>query len=191
MIIMKDNGQNRIKPFNRLLVLGCGGSGKSTLAEELSQITSLPLVCLDKLYWKPGWEHLSREEFRAVLDEALAQERWIMDGDYDGTLAHRLDYCDAAVLLDYPTIVCLAGVTRRWLTNWGKTRSSMTEGCPERLDGEFLRWVAGYRRTRRPAHMKLLEQAGAKDRPPRIFILKNRRQCRKWLAAVTALYAEQ
>lgn len=187
---MKSNDQIPTKSFNRLLVLGCSGAGKSTLAEELSQITGLPLVCLDRLYWKPGWEHLSREEFRAVLDEALAGERWIMDGDFNHTLAHRLDYCDAVVLLDYPTAVCLAGVIRRRIIYRGKTRSSMTEGCPERLDGDFVRWVINYRRTRRPGHLELLKQAGAKENPPDIFILKNRRQCRKWLAAVTALYAE-
>jgi len=188
---MKSNDQIRIIPFNRLLVLGCSGAGKSTLSERLSQITGLPLVCLDRLYWKPGWEHLSREEFRVVLDESLSANQWIMDGDFDHTLAHRLDYCDAAVLLDYPTIVCLAGVIRRWVTHYGKTRSSMTEGCPERLDGDFIRWVISYRRTRRPDHMKLLKQAGEKDNHPRIFILKNRRQCRKWLASITALYEER
>jgi len=184
-----DNGQT--VPFERILILGCGGAGKSTLAAELGAVTGLPVIHLDRLYWKPGWEHLSREEFRVVLDEALAGERWIIDGDYDHTLAYRLEHCDAVALLDYSTVTCVLGVMRRWLTNWGKTRSSMTEGCPERLDGDFLRWVAGYRRSRRPAHIELLREASRRDDPPRIYILKNRRQSRKWLAAITALYAEQ
>lgn len=173
-----------MRPFERLLVLGCGGSGKSTLAAGLGEIIGLPVVHLDRLFWLPGWTHRSREEFDALLAEELAKDRWIIDGDYNRTLAERLKWCDAVVLLDYPGVVCAAGVIKRRLQHRGRSRASMAEGCPERLDGEFLRWVLGYRRKVRPEHMRLIARTGQRQSPPQIFIMKNRNQTRRWLRAV-------
>ena len=41
--------------MNRIVVIGSAGSGKSTLSQKLGQIYSLPVVHLDKYYWKPNW----------------------------------------------------------------------------------------------------------------------------------------
>jgi len=49
--------------MERIMIIGCGGSGKSTLARQLGEKLSLPVVHLDKLFWKPGWVHISQEEF--------------------------------------------------------------------------------------------------------------------------------
>jgi adenylate kinase family enzyme len=42
--------------MKRVVILGRGGSGKSTLAVKLGEITGLPVVELDKLFWQPGLE---------------------------------------------------------------------------------------------------------------------------------------
>ncbi len=41
--------------MQRILVMGSSGSGKSTFARRLSEITNIPAVSLDALFWKPGW----------------------------------------------------------------------------------------------------------------------------------------
>ena len=51
--------------MERILIIGCPGSGKSTLARALKEKLGLPLIHLDQLWWQPGWEHVSREEFDA------------------------------------------------------------------------------------------------------------------------------
>ena len=175
-----------MQPFERLLVLGCGGAGKSTLSTELSGLIGLPVVHLDKIYWRPGWQHVSREEFDTALAAELAKPRWIIDGNFSRTLAMRLESCDAVVLLDYPAAVCLGGVLRRQITYAGRTRESMGEGCPEHIDPEFLRWVCDFRRDTRPELLELLRQASQKEHPPQIFIFKNRKQTRRWLNAAGA-----
>lgn len=172
-----------MKPFRRLLVLGCGGAGKSTLAVRLGEITGLPVVHLDRIYWRSGWQHLPADEFDAALSDRLAEDSWIIDGDYNRTLPVRLKRCDAVVLLDYPAVLCAAGVVKRRIMYRGRTRFSMAEGCPERLDGEFLRWILSYRRKIRPAHLELLRQAAAQNNHLQLFILRNRRQTRRWLQA--------
>ena len=66
--------------MKRVLIIGCGGAGKSTLARKLGDMTGIPVVHLDKLYWRPGWQHLSREEFDAVLDEVLQRDAGLWTG---------------------------------------------------------------------------------------------------------------
>ena len=41
--------------MQRVLVMGSSGSGKSTFARRLSEMTGLPFVSLDALFWKRGW----------------------------------------------------------------------------------------------------------------------------------------
>ena len=67
--------------MKRIMIIGCGGSGKSTLARQLGDKTGLPVVHLDQLFWRPGWVHISREEFNAAHREAVMGERWIIDGN--------------------------------------------------------------------------------------------------------------
>lgn len=143
--------------MRRVLVLGCPGAGKSTLARSLGEALSLPVVHLDKLWWKSGWVNRTEGEFDALLDAVLLGEEWVIDGNYLRTLPRRLERCDAVVLLDYPRRVCLFRALRRILTWRGRTRPDMAADCPERLDGEFVRWIWDFPRTQRPQALELLD----------------------------------
>ena len=72
--------------MERIIIIGCGGAGKSTLARKLGEVLDLPVVHLDKLFWKPGWVETSREEFDALLAMELAKDKWIMDGNFNRTM---------------------------------------------------------------------------------------------------------
>ena len=163
--------------MERIMIIGCGGAGKSTLARVLGEKTGLPVVHLDKLFWRPGWENITREEFDRLHREALAGEKWIMDGNFDRTMAERMDSCDTVIYLDFSRVTCLLGVVRRILTTYGKVRPDMGEGCPERFDWEFLQWVWNFNKNKREKICRLLEQHPQKE----IIILKNRRLVRKFL----------
>ena len=143
--------------MRRVLVLGCPGAGKSTLARSLGEALSLPVVHLDKLWWKSGWINRTEGEFDALLDAVLLGEEWVIDGNYLRTLPRRLERCDAVVLLDYPRRVCLFRALRRILSWRGRTRPDMAADCPERLDGEFVRWIWEFNRTQRPQVLELLD----------------------------------
>ena len=143
--------------MRRVLVLGCPGAGKSTLARSLGEALSLPVVHLDKLWWKSGWVNRTEGEFDALLDAVLLGEEWVIDGNYLRTLPRRLERCDAVVLLDYPRRVWLFRALRRVLSWRGRTRPDMAADCPERLDGEFVRWIWEFHRTQRPQVLELLD----------------------------------
>ena len=132
--------------MRRVLVIGSPGAGKSTLSHALARRTGLPLHHLDRMFWLPGWVERDRDEGRAELAKVLAQDCWIIDGNYGSTLPLRIARADTAVWLDYPTALCLGRALRRWWMYRGHSRPDMTEGCPERLDGEFLLYILNFRR---------------------------------------------
>lgn len=68
-----------------------------------------------------------------------AMDRWIIDGNYSSTLDIRLERADTVIVLGFPRWRCMLRVLRRWWTNLG--RPVQANGCPERLDWRFLRWV--------------------------------------------------
>ncbi len=131
--------------MQRILVIGSPGAGKSTLARALAARTGLPLYNLDKMHWLPGWVERDRAEGLEELRGVLAQDRWIIDGNYGSSLPERLTRADTVVWLDYPTHLCLARVFKRWWQYRGQTRPDMTEGCPENLNLEFLLYVLMFR----------------------------------------------
>ena len=163
--------------MERILIIGCGGAGKSTLARQLGKLTGLPVVHLDKLFWHPGWVESTKEEIDGVIREEMAKPRWIMDGNYNRTLPLRIRKCDAVIYLDFSRFACLLGVAKRVLTTYGTVRPDMAEGCPERFDLDFLRWVWNFNKNKREQYYRLLNEAEGVE----TIVLKNRRAVRKFL----------
>ena len=163
--------------MERILIIGCGGAGKSTLARQLGEKLSLPVVHLDRLYWKPGWVQESREEFDRKLAQELDKGRWILDGNFNRTMPQRMAKCDTVIYLDFPRVTCLLGVMKRILTTYGKVRPDMGDGCPERFDLEFLQWVWNYNKNNREQIYRLLDGANHAQK----IILKNRYTVKQFL----------
>ena len=163
--------------MERIIIIGCGGAGKSTLARQLGEKLDIPVVHLDTLFWKPGWVESSTEEFDRKLAIELEKPKWIMDGNFNRTMPERVAKCDTIIYLDYNRLVCLWGVIKRNLTNRGKVRPDMGEGCPERIDFEFLKWVWNYNRDKRERNYRLLNEAFHAE----TVVLKNRKMVKRFL----------
>ena len=163
--------------MERIMIIGCGGSGKSTLARQLGEKTGLPVVHLDKLFWRSGWVNVSREEFDLLHREAIFRDKWIIDGNFDRTMAERIKRCDTVVYLDFSRFACLMGVAKRIITTYGKVRPDMGDGCPERFDMEFLRWVWNFNRNKRERNYRLLNETEGIEK----IVLKNRRAVKRFL----------
>ena len=168
----------------RILIIGPGGAGKSTLARALGDATGLPVIHLDRIYWRPGWVEPPRAEFAAALAVVMAEERWILGGNYSGTLAERMRACDAIVWLDPPPVVCLAGIVERRLRNRGRARPDVADGCPERLTWDFVRWIWTYRTRSAPKVRALLDGARADGKV--VVHARSRRAAARLVEAVRA-----
>ena len=162
--------------MKRALVIGCPGSGKSTFSRTLHRITGLPLVHLDALYWNADATTVPRDLFLRRLEAALAEDEWIIDGDYASTLARRMERCDAVFFLDLPEEICLAGA----LSRRGQARSDLPWTEPSEPDGEFLQRIRDYRTRKRPAVLSLLERFS--DREIRVF--RSRDEADTYLASL-------
>ena len=147
--------------MKRILILGCPGSGKSTASKKLSQKLNIPVIHLDRLFWREGWTNVSREEFDTLLEAELEKDEWIIDGNYSRTIPVRLERADTAVFFDYPTVTCFWRVIKRVITKHGVSRSDMENNCPERFDFEFLLYVARFRKSQRKMILGFLENSSA------------------------------
>jgi adenylate kinase family enzyme len=169
--------------MRRVVVVGCGGAGKSTFAVRLAARTGLPVVHLDAIYWKAGWQPSSPEEWRRNLAPIVARDTWILDGDYAGTLDRRLAACDTAVFLDVPRRVCLWRAIKRWLRFRGRPRPDVAAGCREQLSREFVRWIWAYPATQRPQMLARLASLGPGQRG---VILRSRADVERFLREAPA-----
>jgi len=160
------------------MIIGCSGSGKSTLARALKEKLGLPLVHLDQLWWQEGWTHVTREEFDARLEMAVNMDRWIMDGNFSRTIQQRLPKCDTIIYLDFSRWECLLGVFQRIIKNYGKVRPDMVDGCPERFDWDFLKFVWNFNKNNRVRNYTWLAQAKHAER----IVLKSRKEVKAFLA---------
>ena len=169
--------------MKRIVVIGNGGAGKSTFSRKLAEIMGIPLYHLDAYFWNPGWVSTKRPEWQAFLTDLLQRDAWIIDGNYSSTLDLRLQYADTVIFLDMPAPRCLLRVVkRRWMYR-GKTRPDMREGCPEKLDAEFVRFVWGYDRRERPG---VLRKLAALPADKAVVILRGSRAAARYLEEVRA-----
>lgn len=149
------------KAMRRVLVMGCSGSGKTTLARRIAERYGLTWSSLDSVFWKPGWVESTDEEFFPKVEALMEEPRWVIDGTYTRTLHLRLPYADTVIWLDLPRRTCLLSIVRRVMLNYGTVRPELPEGCAEKWDWEFMRWIWNYRRTHDHLHIeRLMEWLG-------------------------------
>ncbi len=159
--------------MRKAIIIGCPGSGKSTFARKLRDTTGLPLYYLDMLWHKPDKTTVPEDEFDASLQDILKRDRWIIDGNYQRTLAVRLEACDTVFLLDYPLPLCLEGARSRV----GKEREDLpwTESG---FDEEFRQWIMDFPTDQLPYIYKLTEEyKNTKD----IHIFRSRKETDQYL----------
>lgn len=164
--------------MNRITIIGSGGAGKSTLSVELGQLLGLPVVHLDSLYWTKGWVNRSEDEFERILNEVVTREQWIIDGNYSSTMDVRFSRAEAIIYLDYPTWICLFRILKRRIQYHGKARPDMVEGCKEKIDMEFIKWILNFRRNKRPSILNKLSNV---ESDKKIYIFKTPKELKNYI----------
>lgn len=163
--------------MDKILIIGCSCSGKSTLARTMGEKLGIPVIHLDQLWWKTGWETVTVEEFDSRLHLAMNADRWIMDGNYKRTLPQRIAACDTIIYLDFGRWECLRGMVQRVFGSYGKVRPDMAPGCPERFDWDFVKWIWNFNRDHRDLNYSYLARA----RHAKTIVLKSRKEVKAFL----------
>lgn len=154
--------------MKKIMLIGSGGSGKSTLASKLGHILSIDVYHLDAIFWKPGWVGTPRDEQKAVQAELVSRDSWIIDGNYGGTMDIRLQAADTIIFVDLSRWICLYRVLKRRFQYRNIKRTDMAEGCDERIDLKFLRWVWEYPAKQKP---KIVENLRRLSNEKKVIVL--------------------
>lgn len=137
--------------MKRAIVIGCPGAGKSTFSRKLAVKTGLPLYYLDMIWHRPERTVVGPDEFDFRLAEILAEDEWILDGNYVRTLPVRLAHCDAVFYFDLPLEDCIAGAKARL----GHRRPDMP-WVDQEIDPTFLQWIKDFSKDVTPTINRLL-----------------------------------
>ena len=159
----------------RISIIGYSSSGKSTLAQNLGNILNIPVLHLDKVNFLPEWKERNKEESKKIVEDFIKNnDKFIIDGNYIKFIYDlRMKLSDKIIFLDFDRITCLFQAFQRYNKYKGKVRDSMTEGCYEKLDWDFIKWILfdGRNEERINRYNKIIEEY--KDK---IIILKNRKE---------------
>jgi adenylate kinase family enzyme len=150
--------------MKRVVVLGPGASGKTALAIRLREITGLPVIELDKIFWRPGLAATPRDEWIKAQERLVEGTDWILDGDLgpNDAVEVRLRAADTVIFLDFSIVRCA----------WRAIRRSR-----ERAD--FWLWLLRYRRQGRPLLMEAITKyAGGAA----LHVIGNPRALRRFVA---------
>ena len=170
---------------HRVLVDGMMGAGKSTLARALAAKTGLPVVHLDVHYWMPGWTLPSDDEWRERQLALLAGDAWIVDGNYNDTLAFRLERGNDR-LSRYSLVVVRGSCV--FVRGIRKPVGVMPAGCDDSVSRRLRdEWggVGRIRRNRRSEPEHARSEILRHGSHATVHVLRSRREARAFLDAVS------
>ena len=165
----------------KIMITGYSGSGKSTLCRKLHERYHVPELHLDMVQFLPNWEVRAEAEkqeiVRAFLDDH--PDGWVIDGNYSGlSYERRCSEADVIIQMLFGRLECLFRCARRYRMYQGKSRPDMAEGCNEKLDGEFVRWILWESRSPKiRARYRLVRE----QYPEKVVVIRNQRQLNAYL----------
>ena len=173
--------------FSRVAVIGCPGSGKTTFANRMGAITSRSVVHLDKVLWNPNWEMLPYDKRKTIHDGLIADNEWIIDGMWRSHLVDRFNRATLVIFLDYKRRVSFFRALKRRVKYRGKQRDDIADGCLEKLDRDFTRYIWNFRKNVRPLILRLIA-----DNPQvTTVVLPNPKSADKFLSHLSNYVADK
>ncbi len=128
----------------KIMIMGSSGAGKSTFARTLGKLYDISVFHLDQCFWKPNWEMSTLDEQTEIHSKLIANEDWVIDGNYTRFFEERSGHADKVIFLNISRWRCFYRVLKRYVLYRGKTRPDMRDGCEEKVDWEFLVWIWNY-----------------------------------------------
>ncbi len=159
----------------KIAVIGYSGSGKSSLAKYIGIKYNISVLYLDTVHWLPGWIERKLDEETVIVKDFLDNNsEWVIDGNYTRVVfERRLEEADKIIFMNFNRFTCLYRVLKRFFEYRGNTRGSITSGCNEKIDFEFLKWILYKGRTihRRKKYKKFLKEYESK-----VIVINNQRE---------------
>ena len=168
----------------KIAIAGYSGAGKSTLARELAEIYHTDVLHFDSIQFLPNWEVRNGEEKKKMTGEFLdTHESWIIDGNYSKLFyERRMMEADQIILLLFNRFDCLFRAHKRYRKYKNTTRPDMAEGCNEKFDFEFIKWILWEGRSKRAKarYKKVIADYGNKT-----VVIKNQKELDRYLESLS------
>lgn len=160
----------------KIVIMGYSGSGKSTLCRNLSELYQVPKLHLDSVQFLPDWEVRPDKDKQKMVAAFLDDHKdgWVIDGNYTKlSFERRTEEADIIIQLLFGRISCLLRCYKRFIIYRGKRRPDMAEGCNEKFDLEFVKWILWGGRTKTA---KERYKGIQKQYPDKVVVIRNQRQ---------------
>jgi adenylate kinase family enzyme len=174
-------------PPRRVVVVGVSGVGKTTFAQQLGERLGAPAIEMDALHWGPNWTMAELDVFRERVRQALAGERWVVDGNYSKVRDIVWTQADTLVWLDLPLPLILWRLMKRSVRRV-VSREELWNGNRETFQGQFLSrdslflWALKTHAQMRKTYPQLVRQPEYSHL--RVWRLRSPREVARWLAAM-------
>src|SRR3989344_5222480 len=133
--------------INRIAIIGISASGKSIFARKLADKTGLPLIHMDQLFWRGHLVAVAETEYLQKHQEIIQQEKWIIEGYIEESMADRLKRADQIIYLDYPGWLCAIWSIKRWFNHRREARPELPREALEKFKYDTF-WKILFRKER-------------------------------------------
>ena len=168
----------------KIAIVGYSGSGKSTLARKLAKKYQTDVLHFDTVQFLPDWGVRSDEEKKRLTEHFLnTHDSWVIDGNYSKLFyERRMAEADVIILLLFNRFVCLHRAYRRYIKYKNTTRPDMAEGCKEKFDLAFAKWILwdGRRKSAKERYKWLISKYGDKA-----IVIKNQKQLNTYIESIS------
>ena len=168
----------------KIEIMGYSGSGKSTLCRNFSEKYNIPSLHLDTVHFLPNWEVRKDSEKQRLVTSFLDNnpEGWVIDGNYTKlSYDRRVEEADIVIQMLFNRFSCLWRCIKRYHAYKGKSRPDMAEGCNEKMDWEFVKWILWEGRTKQAKERYKKLQ---KRYPEKVIVIKNQKQLKKYMKEI-------
>ena len=127
---------------HRICIIGPSNSGKSTLADRLGSKIGAKVCHLDQIAHKPNtnWERRPDSDFVADHDAFIAQEKWVVEGNYSVCMPQRFAKSTSVIWLDPPLLGFLWRYINRALKN-NPAREGNLEGATQEFSWQLIKFT--------------------------------------------------
>ncbi len=164
----------------KIAIIGYSGCGKSSLARHLGEAYNCAILHLDSVHWLPGWKERERKDEAAIVEQFMdCHTDWVIDGNYAGlSYERRMEEADRIIFMNFNRFACFYRAAKRYFKYRGRSREDMGEGCLEKMDFTFMRWILHDGRTSRyqQRYRNVLEKYGNKT-----VVIQNQKQLTRYI----------